>query len=432
MAGSCLPQQLGAQDTKGREPRPDKTTAQIPAAPLKLPQGIALDRPLTEEDSVAIALWNNAALHLDLAALGVAKADLIDAGLLRNPTLQVLLPFGYTQFEMLLNLPAEVFWQRPRRVAAARIEVDRVAKGLEQNGLDLVRDVRIAFWEVILAKERVELGQEAVRLRRQILGLVEARLRAGDVSELEANAARMDLSTAEEQATRFEAERGIAHGRLRYLLGLEDDTLAFDVAPRTVSGAVDPMAASPPPSLESLQKAALGNRPDLRGAALAIESAAKRANWEHSKLFALGALLSIKQGAGLDFSPRGGLLMELPIFHRNKGGITRADAEVERAGLQYLAVHQRISHEVREALTQYQRATESLQQYRTRILPQAAEGVRLAEKGYKSGDQSYLFVLEATRRLLDARLREVELVNELRRSSVQLDRSVGRKRDAKS
>ena len=236
LAGACRPLQLNAQDMKGREPRPDKTTAQIPAAPMKLPQGITLDRPLTEEDSVAIALWNNAALHLDLAALGMAKADLLEAGLLRNPTLQMLLPFGYTQFEMLLNMPAEVFWQRPRRVAAARIEVDRVAKGLEQNGLDLVRDVRVAYWELILAKERMELGQEAVRLRRQILGLVEARLRAGDVSELEANAARVDLSTAEEQATRFDAERGIAHGRLRYLLGLEDDKVAFDIAPRAESG----------------------------------------------------------------------------------------------------------------------------------------------------------------------------------------------------
>jgi cobalt-zinc-cadmium efflux system outer membrane protein len=87
---------------------------------------------------------------------------------------------------------------------------------------------------------------------------------------------------------------------------------------------------------------------------------------------------------------------------------------------------------VREALTQYQKAMESLQQYRTRILPQVAEGVRLAETGYKSGDQSYLFVLEATRRLLDARLREIELVHELRRASAQLDRSIGRKRDAKS
>jgi cobalt-zinc-cadmium efflux system outer membrane protein len=114
---------------------------------------------------VAIALWNNAALQADLAALKVARADLLDAGLLRNPTLQLLLPFGYTQFEMLLNLPGEILWQRPKRVAAAKIETDRVARGLEQNGLDLVRDVRCAYYDLQLARLPRASGQNPLFMR---------------------------------------------------------------------------------------------------------------------------------------------------------------------------------------------------------------------------------------------------------------------------
>jgi cobalt-zinc-cadmium efflux system outer membrane protein len=345
----------------------------------------------------------------------------------------MLLPFGYTQFEMLLNLPGEILWQRPRRVAAARIEVDRVARGLEQNGLDLARDVRVAYWDLALAKERIRLGGEAVNLRNQILALTDARLRAGDISELEATAARMDLSLAEEQSARFVSARVMAHGRLRFLLGLEDEKVAFDVASGTgAAGAADPAISATSAELETLQQEAFANRPDLGGAALAIEAAAGRAKWERSRLFAFAELLSIKKGAGLDFSPRVGFLAELPIFHRNKGAITRADREVERAGIQYLAVHHRIAQEVRDAYAQFQQTAESLKLFRARVLPQAEEGSRLAEKGYQSGDASYLSVLEATRRIIDARLREVELVNELRRATAQLDRSIGRKRDAKS
>jgi hypothetical protein len=74
--------------------------AQAPQPPFpKIPQGISLAAGLSEDDAVAIALWNNAAFQADLAALGVARADLVEAGLLRNPTLQLLLPIGYKQSE---------------------------------------------------------------------------------------------------------------------------------------------------------------------------------------------------------------------------------------------------------------------------------------------------------------------------------------------
>ena len=399
---------------------------QIPTPPpVRLPDGISLDVPLSEEDAVAVALWNNAAFQADLATLGLAKADLLEAGLLRNPTLQMLLPFGYTQFEMLLNLPGEILWQRPRRVSAAKIEVERVATGLEQNGLDLARDVREAFANSQLAKKRIRLGEDAVRLRRQILDLTEARLRAGDIGEMEVNTARMELSMAEEQAARFTQEHVLVHGRLRFLLGLEGERKPFDIA---LPGVPDEAAAySQAAGLEALHEAAFTNRPDLGAAALAIEAAAGRAKWERSKLFAFAELLSIKKGAGLDFSPRGGFLVELPVFQRNKGGITRADLEVERAGLQYLVVHQRISQEVRDAYSQFQLARTSLQFYQSSILPQAEEGMLLAEKSYQSGEESYLFVLDAMRRVTDVRLREAELISDLRRASARLDRSVGRK-----
>ncbi|MFN0122879.1 MAG: hypothetical protein ACKV2V_20460, partial [Blastocatellia bacterium] len=59
-----------------------------------LPAGVSLEDGLTDEEAIAIALWNNAQLHADLAALGLARADLLDAGLLRNPLLQIVLPLG--------------------------------------------------------------------------------------------------------------------------------------------------------------------------------------------------------------------------------------------------------------------------------------------------------------------------------------------------
>ena len=83
---------------------------------LHLPEGIALDDGLTEDEAVTIALWNNAQFQADLVQLGFARADLIEAGLLRNPVLSLLFPLGPKQLEATLNLPFEFLWQRPKRV----------------------------------------------------------------------------------------------------------------------------------------------------------------------------------------------------------------------------------------------------------------------------------------------------------------------------
>ena len=110
---------------------------------LLLADGLSLDDGLTESEAVAIALWNNAAFQLNLASLGFARADLIEAGLLRNPILSLLFPLGPKQLEATAMLPIEVLFQRPRRVAISALNLQRVAEGLVQNGLDVGREARL-------------------------------------------------------------------------------------------------------------------------------------------------------------------------------------------------------------------------------------------------------------------------------------------------
>src|SRR5690348_10340542 len=59
------------------------------AAPV-LPCGASLEDGLCEEEAVLVALWNNALFQEQLVDLGVARGDLIQAGLLPNPELLFL------------------------------------------------------------------------------------------------------------------------------------------------------------------------------------------------------------------------------------------------------------------------------------------------------------------------------------------------------
>jgi cobalt-zinc-cadmium efflux system outer membrane protein len=406
------------------------------ASAFAVPPGLSLADGLSEDEAVAIALWNNAAFQADLTALGFARADLIEAGQLRNPVLTLLLPWGPKQLEATANLPIEVFWQRPRRVAAAKVDLERVAESLVQTGLNLMRDVRVAYADFVLANDRARIADESLRLRNEIAQIVQARMRDGDISELETSAARIDAQQAAEQAKRFAGEVALATNRLRFLLGMGASEVSFDLVASSSTPVIQPAASSTPiylagwrgdQDLSELVKQALASRPDLRAAELAIEAAGKRAKWERSKIFSLSAILDSNAKGSEGFEAGPGFQVELPIFNRNKGGLTRAEAEIERAARQYLAVRHRIILDVREAYDQLLQSRQSLDSFRGQILPQIEEEVRISQKSYAAGEVPYLFVLETSRKITDTRLREAEATAALLRATAQLERAVGRK-----
>jgi len=385
-----------------------------------LPPGIALDRPLSADEVAAIALWKNPQLQADLASLGLARADVIDAGLIRNPRLDTLFPVGAKPFELVLNFPVEMLWQRPRRVAAAQATYDQLAQSLVQNGLNVVRDARLAHAGQILAMTREKAADRALELRKRIAELTNVRLRAGDISELDAMAARSEQAATDEQLTRARHDTAVAMERLRIAAGLALDRTSLVVAAAPVD------LASPPAPAELVAKA-LGARPDLRAAELAVAAAIKRGRWERSRFLVLAGQLSSKEVGTNGVLTGPGTSMELPVFNRNQGLIARADAEVEMASRQYLNLKQRVAFEVYESRELLMQAQDVLRRLREEVLPQLRRTAELAEKQYQNGDVSYLFVLEQSRGLVDAELRVADAEAAVRQGQAQMERSVGTK-----
>ena len=109
-----------------------------------------------------------------LADLGLSRADLVQAGMLPNPTFSMLIPVGAKPLELTVRYPFEFPLAAPRRVAAAKLDYERTAQRLVQSGLDLIRDVRLAFAELTLADERVKLAAETLSLNTRIAELAGA------------------------------------------------------------------------------------------------------------------------------------------------------------------------------------------------------------------------------------------------------------------
>jgi cobalt-zinc-cadmium efflux system outer membrane protein len=388
---------------------------------LSIPPGTKIEDGISEDDAVALALWNNAAFQEALAKTGFSRADLVQAGLLANPTFAVLFPIDYKPLEYTASLPVEALWLRPRRVAIARLDAERVAEALVQNGVDLVRDVRWAYSDLALARDRVRLTDESLQIRSGIAAIAEARLRAGDASEWETTVARVDALQAREDLSRLRADAALAQNRLLHLIGLADSNTphAFGDPPAVPANV---------PDLDELSKEALSARPDLRAAELGMEAAGKRAGLAKHEIIALSAQFNAKgsETHGMMYGP--GLSLPIPVFNRNQAGTARAKAELEQAAWGFIRVRDRILLDVREAHARFRQAAEDVRAWQGDILPPLKTAAVQAARAYEVGDVAYLAVLESARQLLSARVREAESKAELRRAAADLDRSVGQRR----
>lgn len=394
-----------------------------------VPPDVSTDDGLTAEEAISTALWNNAAYQAMLAQLGVTNAQLMDAGLISDPQFMLYFPVGPKVIETFGYQAVDALWLQPIRVRAAELDLNSVSETMVQNGLNVIRDVRRAHAELVRATETEAVSREAAGLRREIAALAQKRLAAGDISELEVTTSQIDALQAEVAAKRAVHDVNIAREQLRTLLGLgmysnslapvaiSADSISVSVAGPSVAG----------PSESDLVNAALGARPDLRAAEIAIESACERLELAKNQFMNLDAVYNGKPVGNHGFLSSPGLRFTLPIFNGNRGGIAIAEAQVQQASRQYATVRDQVTLEVRTARTQLMQAQENLHQLRDEILPVLREAEQLARRNYENGGTPYFLVLQTTGQYLDARARELQLVADVRQAAAELDRSVGRR-----
>jgi len=394
-------------------------TSVVPA--MEFPEPVSLEDGLSEAEAVAVALWNNADFHGDLAQLGVARADLLEAGLLPNPVLSLVFPGNTKLREGTLSFPIELL-QRQSRITVATLDVERVANDLLQSGLGLARDVRVAHADLMFSQARYEFLSEDAEVLSEIAEIAEGQLQAGGISNLEASRIEADALSAMALVQVAAREAVVARYVLLRLLGLAE---AQDIELTSEA----PPEYTPLPELRTLVDIALASRPDLRAAELAVEAAGEAAEWESRQIYNFVAVLDLDQERGGDLKTGPGFEYGLPIFDRNQGGKQRATAQIEQAAFRYTAARRRIVLEVSESYAAYEAAREAARAWQEDIIPRLDETVNLTQQAFALGSAPELSVLLAQQSLTTARISEAEALAEFKRASAQLAHSAGQKVD---
>ncbi|MCF7976369.1 MAG: TolC family protein [Phycisphaerae bacterium] len=385
-----------------------------------VPEGMSLENGLTQDECVALALWNNAQFQADLSALGFARADLLEANMLPNPVFSLFFPVGPKLLETRLAMPIEALWQRPERLAAAHLNAEAVAENLIEHGLGFVREVQAAYVAVWRATERTRLAQEEAALSTEMADLAWKRMRSGDSSEFEAMQAKADSLRVTESLQQCQKEKALATHRLLSLMGITENRENYMFVPP------DPMKDAQVPQ-ETLETLALAARPDLRAMELNIEAAGKRLGWEKSKVYQFIAMIDGKDKGASSITIGPGLSTEIPIFNQNNGAVARAHTELDQAAWAYEAKRHEILLQVKEAYTQYISTREALALWQDETVPCLKQVESQIQKACDAGELSYVSVLTARQKVLEAEVRSSTLAADLQHCAVQLNYAVGKK-----
>lgn len=379
---------------------------------------------LTETEAVLYALNNNAAFKALLIDLKLARADLVNAGLLPNP--ELLFAFGVSNkpYRYAIDLPIEALWLRPIRLRTMKHEADTVAQRLTQSGLNLIKDVRIAYAQAVLAQEQLSVTETSYKLRNNIYTLSLKRLEAGDINGKDILLAQNDAAIAKRDWELAEYDVKVKMQSLLYALGVGQKYNAIAIAPNLVP-------ACNVNEVDYLLTQSLWQRPDILSAQYLIN-----ASKEKIKLSKLGWLKVFGTADATSGLVNGHTLgpairSTIPIANQNQGAVSRAEGELEKAELSLEALKQQAVLEIKTAHLQYQQSCHDWHVLQDTLKPSVQQMIQLTENAYQKGDIAYLQTLEANRQFVDTQMREVQLKADLIAKYAELMRNSSKKVDAK-
>jgi len=179
---------------------------------------------LSADEAVQVALLNNRELQAVYAELGVAQADLVQAGLLSNPVFDGAAFFPVAGGPVKLDLSVavsflDIFYIPLRsRVAAARFENAK----LQVTGavLDFAATVRAAFYRHQANEQRLELLQTVGHALAASFDVTERLHEAGNITDLDLARERAQVEEAKVQLRAAEVTVRESQAQLNTVMGL--------------------------------------------------------------------------------------------------------------------------------------------------------------------------------------------------------------------
>lgn len=377
--------------------------------------------PLTLKAALELAFGANPELSAAGRELEALEATIIQAQVRRNPEIATSIDDtrrATRTTTLQVNQPIELGGKRAARIEAAERGRDAASADLDAKRAEIRAAVVAAFFDVLVAQERLRLAHASVELAQRATAAASRRVAAGKVSPVEETRARVAEASVRVELTLAGSELVTARKRLASTWG--------NAIPRFERAEGDPEALPPLPALADLNNR-LAASPNLLRARIEVDRRLALAEVERSRrvpdlTVSLGARRNEELGLNQAIF---GVSIPIPVFNRNQGNLLEALHRTDKARDELSAAGIRLSNELAVAYERLNTARQEVETLRRDILPGAQSAYDAATKGFELGKFSFLDVLDAQRTSFQAKSQYLRALAEAHRSAAEIERILG-------
>jgi cobalt-zinc-cadmium efflux system outer membrane protein len=389
------------------------------------------------DDVIDLALERNPAVKGAMGLIEQSRGIQIRAGAYPNPMISgnsghgilrdanTLVPSvetskareSLTEYNGSIGQPLEWPGKRSARKHAAAAGLAGANAGFQETQLNLVSDVKIAFFDLLVAQRNLELARQNLIIVEDVRRIVKSRVRLGEAPQFEAIKAEVEVLKANQVVTRAEnmvrVNRVILDTITAGALGVNYMVTGdFQRFPRELN-------------LSMLVKRMLDGHPAIQRGVKLVEQADRTVEFERQ------ARVPDVTINGSYFREIGreavwaGFSVPTPVWYQRQGEIQSAFGDKRRGEAELL----RIRNELLKAVNQhYQEASTTatlIDVFEQGLMKQSEEALRIAQFSFQQGASSLLEVLDAQRVQRQILLDYTQAQFELSVALARLERAVG-------
>ena len=307
------------------------------------------------------------------------------SGVLRDPSTGPRV----TEYGMTLHQTVEWPGMRAARQDAAEAGLASATVGLDEARLNLVAEVKQAFYELLLSERTVDLLQQNLEIVQEVARIVRARVRSGEGPQFEAVKADVEVLKAKQEMTK--AKNAV---RVK-LVGLDTLTSGALGARYQVLGDFRSLRDRLDP--EQMASRDLSQHPILKRQGKLVEQAESTVSKERQARVPNVTLFGgYARETGRE-AMVAGVSLPTPLWYRQQGHIATALGTQRKEEAELLRARNDLTRAINQHAREAETAQDQILVYEEGLLKQAQEALRIAQLSFRQGASSLLDVLDAQR-----------------------------------
>ncbi|MDX1251006.1 MAG: TolC family protein [Gammaproteobacteria bacterium] len=288
-----------------------------------------------------------------------------------------------------LSQPIDYPQTRAVRVQGAEAGINVAEAGLQGARINLLTQVKSAFYDVLRRQDEMRIAQENFDLLGDVRDRVRLRVTIGESPRYELVKAEAELLEGAKNLESAVIRVDQAKGALRNLIG--------SALPENFEVAGKLQIDIPIPSLEELRREVMARSPDIAQSQARESQAAARLQLERRLRIPQVTVHGLYEEDPDIRSWRLGLSLPLPLWNRREGPIAEATAQLVQS--QSLVAQQQLVllRELETVYNNYLISSRQVDAFEAGLLREAEAALKVAEAAYRFGERGILDYLDALR-----------------------------------